>query len=221
MRALTDAERQTVTDHAWQVDVGAWHWCKKLGGPIDDHKSWGYEGLIKAVQQWDPDKEIPFEKWIQKKIGIQIYVSWRVWTRRVRKQQIVLVPLEVEYDDGHVNERPEAASLEWGYEQIESGSEIDRILELLTPRQRRIMPLLAEGYSRKEVAEMLGFSEKGLAVDCGNARKRLAAAGYDATPGPARCMVCATRFTRSVKCGAFCSTRCTNIARWTQLRAAA
>lgn len=221
MRALTDAERQTVTDHAWQVDVGAWHWCKKLGGPIDDHKSWGYEGLIKAVQQWDPDKEIPFEKWIQKKIGIQIYVSWRVWNGKRRPQPISLVPYDLELEGDTIGERRELASTERGFDDVVSTVEVQHILGLLTPKQQEIMVLLADGYTRKEAAQVLKYSEQAVAIACKRARQRLADAGYDAKPGPTRCLVCSTRFTKGDGKHVYCTPMCSRIARRVQSKAVA
>jgi len=85
------------------------------------------------------------------------------WSTKERKHVIGHQEIEVSDHLIRANETESDDRIEWLYAQIRSLNEVDRSLTLL----------LLEGYSYKEMADMLGISESNLGVKIHRIKKQL------------------------------------------------
>ncbi|MEM7132562.1 MAG: RNA polymerase sigma factor [Chloroflexota bacterium] len=115
-----------------------------------------------ALQLWRsiPDfrGEAKVSTWIYR---VALYTA-SAWTRREKKQPST-EPLVAMAQTLTVMEQPSDARVEWLYEQIARLDPIDRSLCLL----------MLDGFSYKEMAEMLGISEGNVGVKIHRIKKRL------------------------------------------------
>ena len=142
----------------------------------DDLLSIGTIGLIKAVNTFKADKNIRLATYASKCIQNELLMHFR---RKRRTAGEVSLSDTLETDgDGNALSLQDTISCEG--EGLNAVDDHDRYYSMyralfssLSPREREVIRMVAQGYSNKEVAREYGISEKTVQVHRGSAYRKL------------------------------------------------
>lgn len=126
-------------------------YLRKRRLPIDEYYDIAVFGYLRAVRKYLARPELQqykFSTIANRAMGCDIYHSWEYWRRAKRDAEVW--PLQEELDSGDLRDTVT--------ETMDNIVNFQQLTRSITPRQRRIAGLRADGYRDKEIAAILRVS---------------------------------------------------------------
>lgn len=145
----------------------------KYAGPVmelEDLMQEGMLGLLQAARRFDPEKQVPFERYSKRCIVSKMFTAMDAMTAQKRRANIDSVPLE-EQEASPRFHTPPPDELFIEHEDVRRKSE--EITSLLSKSENEALRLYLRGYSYARMAAQLGISQKSVDNALQRVRRKL------------------------------------------------
>lgn len=144
---LTGEQQRIIEDSLWIVGAVG----KRLRVKDEDARSEAVLYMIQCLDRFDPSKGVKWETYAYK--NVYLYMSRTMKTKQEKEK------LTVEVEEFTYTPSPDNVE-----EEVVRKLSVEAVFSALTPKERDVSSLIAQGYSFSRIAEMRGCSHQ--AVSC-------------------------------------------------------